>query len=103
MKNHKRILMDRLRRSLASQNFFFEAYFNMSGWMCLQIQQDITQTMTEPIVLPDGTWNCIPSTDRTTVHSDSATEFTSVFPSYIPKKGKECLDCNPFRKACSGI
>ena len=32
------------------------------------------------------TWSCIPSTNRNTVHSDSATEFTSGFPSYIPQK-----------------
>ena len=32
------------------------------------------------------TWSCIPSTKRNTVHSDSATEFTSGFPSYIPRK-----------------
>ena len=40
----------------------------------------------EPCVTPPiGTWNCIPSADRTTVHSESATEFTSGFPSYIPR------------------
>ena len=35
---------------------------------------------------PSGTWNYIPSTDRTTVHSESATEFTSRFPSDIPQE-----------------
>ena len=35
---------------------------------------------------PSATWNCIPSTDRTTVHSESATEFTSGFPSDIPQE-----------------
>ena len=31
-----------------------------------------------------GTWLCIPRADRITVHSESATEFTSGFPSDIP-------------------
>ena len=35
---------------------------------------------------PSGTWNYIPSTDRTTVHSESATEFMSGFPSDIPQE-----------------
>ena len=35
---------------------------------------------------PSGTWNCIPSPDRTTVHSESATEFTSGFPSDIQQE-----------------
>ena len=37
-------------------------------------------------IFPSGTWNCIPSTNRTTVHSESATEFTSEFPSDIPQE-----------------
>ena len=28
---------------------------------------------------PDGTWNCIPSADHTTVHSESAMELISGF------------------------
>ena len=35
---------------------------------------------------PSGTWNCIPSTNRTIVHSESATEFMSGFPSDIPQE-----------------
>ena len=33
------------------------------------------------------TWRCIPSADHTTVHSESAMEFTSGFPSDVPQKG----------------
>ena len=36
------------------------------------------------MVVTTGTWNCIPSADRITVHSESATEFISGFPSDIP-------------------
>ena len=38
--------------------------------------------------IPLGTWNCGPSADRITVHSESATEFTSGFPSDIPGDGE---------------
>ena len=44
---------------------------------------------------PSGTWNCIPSTDRTTVYSDSATEFMSRFPFDIPREATQALtQCN---------
>ena len=36
-----------------------------------------------------GTWNCVPSADRITVHSESATEFTSGFPSDIQGNGED--------------
>ena len=39
-----------------------------------------------PKYFPSGTWSCISSTDRTTVHSDSATEFMSGFPIDIPQE-----------------
>ena len=43
-------------------------------------------TNTHVDIFPSGTWNCIPSTDRTTVHSDSDTKFTYEFPSDIPQE-----------------
>ena len=40
------------------------------------------------MILPVSTWSCIPSANYITVHLDSAIEFMSGFPFYIPK-GKD--------------
>ena len=54
--------------------------FSNEPWINIRLDK------TKYVHLSSSTWNYIPSLDRTTVHSNSITEFTSRFPSDIPRE-----------------